>query len=98
MEDVIEAALEEVGDVVIVEAVEDRAALFASADQAHLAQGAELVGGGRFADPDLGGEGTDVDLAFKEGGDHPDAGGVAEGTEELGHLGRGLVIEQRGSQ
>ncbi len=98
MEDMIEAALEEIGDVVIIEAVEDRAALFAGANQAHLAEGAELVGGGRLADPDLSGEGADIDLAFKEGGDHPNSGGVAEGTEELGHLGSGLVIEQRGSQ
>lgn len=49
MLDMLQAALEQVGDVLIVKRVKDVAANAAHPHQAHLAQAAQLMGHGRGA-------------------------------------------------
>ncbi len=93
MQHMIEAALEEVGDVLIIQAVEHLAPLFAGAHQPHLAQGAELVGDGRLADPHQLCQGADVDLAVRQDGDDAHPRGIAEGLEQFGHFSRRAIIK-----
>jgi len=77
----VKTALVEFFDVLVVEGVKDLAAVFAGTHEAHLAQAAQVVGGGGFGEADSGGEGTDVHFAMGEGGDDADAAGIAEGAE-----------------
>src|SRR5262249_14712762 len=74
MVDMVEPLLEQGGDVVVVQVIEDLAAILAGADEAQLAQAAHVMGNCGFADACGGGEGADVELALAgQGGDDADA-------------------------
>ena len=65
MADMLQALPEQVGDVFVIQAIENLAALFAGADNAHLAQAAHLVGDRRLAKPDCLNDGADVQFAIQ---------------------------------
>ncbi len=66
--DVVEGLVEEFGDVVVVEGVDDRAPLTFACDQSEVAQQAELVGAGGCFHADGFREVTDRARAFLEPG------------------------------
>jgi hypothetical protein len=83
MQHVIQAALEEVADVFIVQRIKDLAAFFARSHQSQLAQPTQVVGYGRLADPNDLRQRTDVELDFFQGRDDPNPARIAEGGEHF---------------
>ena len=81
MQHMLKAKMVEVGDVIVVKAIEDKTAVFAGAYQSHLAQMAHVMGDGGFADADHFSQRADVHFAFRQGGDDAEAAGVAERAE-----------------
>ena len=75
----------EVEHVVIVQLIEDLAALLAVGDQTGGAEGAQLVGDGGFRGAKLDGEIADAVLLFFQQGDQPQPGGIREDGEEFAH-------------
>ena len=60
---VVQAVAEQVGNVNIFQAIEDLPALFARSNQPHLAQAAQVVRQGRYAEADCLGQRADIHLA-----------------------------------
>jgi hypothetical protein len=73
-------------DVLVFERVKNLPSFFARADEAHLAQSAQLMGYGGLGHIESFGQGADTHLAFDEQGDNPHAAGVAEGAEKFSKL------------
>jgi len=89
--DVFEAALKEFGDVAVIQADEDVAALFTGADDAFVAQSAQLMRNRRFAQVEFGDEFRDADLVIlREQRNDLKAGGVAERVEEFSQFVSGI--------
>lgn len=84
--DVVEPEREQARDVIVVERVEDLPARFARADEAHVAQSAQLVRDGRVGHAESLGEDAHAFFAVHEQGNEADAAGVAEGAEEFGEF------------
>jgi len=91
---VFETLLEQLDDVVVVEDVEDLAAVAASADQAHAAQEAELVRDGGLGHPEHARQILDTELGSGQNVENPDAGLVTEHLEGLGERHHGRRAEQ----
>ena len=87
MLDVVEGLVEEFGDVVVVEGVDDRAAVALAGDQAEVAQQAELVGAGGLFHADGVGEVGDRAGAFLEPGQDQQPGRGGQGLEGGGDVG-----------
>src|SRR5919204_1793178 len=81
---VLEALLEQVDDVRIVETVVDHPPGAARPHESHAAQKAELVRHGRFAEPEEGGDVAHAQLRARQRVEDADAGRVAENLEGLG--------------
>ena len=77
-----QAALEEFGDVVVVNGDVNMSTSFARANQAFVFQPAQLVRDGRFGQADALHQVADVGLAIHQGGENPHTGGVAESFEQ----------------
>ncbi len=84
---VCDAHRHQVAHVVVVEAVEDDAALPTRAHQPPLAQRTQLVRDGRAVDPGRGGEVADAELAGRQRGQQTQPGRIGEQREEPGHVG-----------
>jgi hypothetical protein len=83
----------EFGDVVIVQAIKDLSSILATAHKPHVTQPAQLMGDSRFSDFKPGRDVTHVHFTFKQNGDDPQTGGVAEGTEQVSQMGGGRSLE-----
>ena len=75
---------EEGHDVLVVEGVEDDAAIAARPHQAHAAKQAQLVGDGGLADPQHRRQVAHAQLAVRQGIENPHARGVPERAEGVG--------------
>ena len=95
--DVPEHLLEQLGDVVVVELVDDAAAGALADDQAEVAQHAQLVRDRRRVHPDGGRDLGDRRRAVVQAGEDPQPAGRGERLEAVGGGARvGLVVEQAG--
>jgi hypothetical protein len=84
--DVVERLVEEFGDVVVVQGVDDGAALAGTGDQTEGAQDPELVGAGGLFHADGGGQFGGRAGAFAQPGEDQQPGGGGQGLEGLGDL------------
>jgi len=73
-------------DVLVFERVKNLSSFFARADDAHLAQSAQLMGYGGLSHIESFGQRADTHLAFDKQGDDSHADGVAEGAEKFSKL------------
>ena len=92
----IDALLEEGNEVFVVDAIKDLFAVAACLNQAHLAQPAQVVRDGRFADSDRGRQGANIELLGGEGRQDAYAAGIAEGAKKFGYVRGGMFIENGG--
>jgi hypothetical protein len=81
MPDVIQAAMIQVRDMVILQRVKYLPANFSTLNQVQVTQAAQLVRYGRFAQPDPFGDCSDVQFPTRQGGDNPHPGCVTQGSE-----------------
>jgi hypothetical protein len=79
-------------DMVIIKGIIDLPSIFASAYQPLLPQSAQLMGYRGFSHLKLRGDITNVHFAFEQNGDDPQAGRVAQGTEEVSQVGGGMFL------
>ena len=86
----VQPALKEFDDVVVVQADEHIASPLAGADDAFVAQSAQLVRDGGFGQSQPRDEFADAHLPIHERADDAHARGVAEGLEEAGEAGGGI--------
>ncbi len=96
MLDVIEGLIEEFGDVVVVEGVDDRASVAFAGDQAEVAQQAELVGAGGGFHADGVGEVAHRARAFLESGQDVQPRGRGEGLKGGGDVGGAALADVGG--
>ena len=94
--DVLQSLFEELDDVAVVEGVENLAADAASADQAHAAQQAELMGHGGLRQAEHVGEILYTQLASEQRIEEADSCRVAEHLEGLSERADGRLVEQAG--
>jgi hypothetical protein len=83
MLDVIQATRIQVSDVFIVQGIKHLAAFFAGANQAHLAESAQLVRNGGVTEPYGLGEGANVFLALSQFRDNAYPAGIAKCAKEI---------------
>lgn len=103
MPHVVEPALEELHDVLVIEADEHIAPLFARPDDALVAQPAQLVRHSRFGQAQALHQLPHTNLAFDQGGQNEDARRITQRGEQVGqvkgsfrrHSGLGHVLLQR---
>lgn len=95
MKDMVEAPAEEIQNVVVVQAVKNLPAVLAGAHEAHLAQAAQLVGDGRFAETHGLSQRADAHLCIRQGSDDADSARVGQGLEQFSHVGGHPVVEGR---
>jgi hypothetical protein len=76
--------LKDLGDVSVVQTVEDLAPLPATSNEPQLPQAPQLMGHGRFTHAQSLGQGADAQFPLEENGDDANPAGVAQSTEEVG--------------
>lgn len=79
----LHALPEQIGHVLIVQAVEHLAANFARLDQAHVAQAAHLVRDSRLANAHRFNQRPDIHLAVYQSSNDPHAAGIAQCAKEF---------------
>lgn len=87
MQDVIETAPKEFDDVVIIEANKDVTPLLAGADEAFVAQSAQLMGDGGLGHSQAVHQFADANLSIQQGGNDEDACRIAQRVEQAGKVG-----------
>jgi len=87
MQNMVEPTLEQLDDMLIVQGHEDVASLLAGADEAFVAQTAQLMRNGGPGQPEALHQFAHTHLAAHERIEDAHAGGVAEGSEEIGKAG-----------
>ena len=92
--DVVDGLVEELGDVVVVEAVDDTTAVALPGDEAEGAQEAELVGDGGLFHADGGGEFGDRVRGVAQGGEDQQSGGGGQCLEGGGYRRGGGLVER----
>lgn len=90
------ALTEEGNDAVILHPVVDFLAIPARVDQPHLTQSAQVVRNSGLADAYKSGQSTNVEVPLGQRRQEPDPAGIAEGAEELRHVGGGMFVENGG--
>jgi hypothetical protein len=95
--DVLKSLLEEPDDVLIVEGVVDKPAGPAWPDEAMIAQQAQLMRDGGFAEADVSRDVRDAHLRARQGVEDADPCDVAEHTEGIGKSGGGRRSEDGAS-
>jgi hypothetical protein len=79
-------------DVIVIESVIDLPPVFASADQSQLAQSSQLVRHCGLSHLEFCGDVTHVHFPFKQNGNDPQSGSIAEGAEEVSQMGGGVFL------
>ena len=80
--------------MLVVERVEDQAAVTARAHQAHVPKETQLVGHRRFGEVEAGGEILDAQLRARQRVQHAHARQIAKRAEGFGQRGRRGVAER----
>jgi len=83
----------ELFDVIIIESVKDLATVLAAADEAKLAQSAQLMRNSRFGHRELRGKLTDIPFAVEQERNDPQTCGVTEGAEQVSQVGGRIFFE-----
>jgi len=91
---VLQPLPEQVVNVLIIQGIVDVAPLLAAADQPHLPQGVQLMGGGGLTHPQAGSKFVHTQFVLGESGDDAHPRGVTERLEGLGQPDGGRAIEQ----
>lgn len=87
MQNVVETALKEFDDMIVIKADKDIASLFAGADKPLVAQSAQLMRDGGFSQTKPLDQFTDTDFPFKQGRNNEDARRIAQRIEQVGEIG-----------
>ena len=95
--DVLQPLLEEPDDVLVVEGVEDHAAVAARPDEPHAAQQAQLVGDGGFAQPEEPAMSQTQSSVRDERVEDPHARGVAETLKVSASVDDRRLVERAGA-
>jgi hypothetical protein len=93
---VIQASLEEVVNMFVIERIIDLPTLSPPADKVQVAQGAQLVGYGRLAHLKRSGKIADAQLGFGQERYNAHPAGIAQGLECLGQADGGGVRQDVG--
>ena len=93
MADMLQAAREQLGDMLIVQAHEDLPALLAGAHHALISQAAQLVRDGGLAETEELDQVADVHLSGAQGSDDAHPSRIAQRLEQAGDLLRSLLIQ-----
>ena len=96
MPNMIQAALKELGNVIVIQGDIYLPALFSRTHQAFIAETAQLVRNSRFAQPDERHQVAHIHLSTEQRGNDAQASGVGEGIEQAGELASGGFVEMIG--
>jgi hypothetical protein len=91
--DVLHALPKKGQDMLVFHLVKDFTAVFAGPDELHLAEAAQVMRDGRFADADGLGQGGNVHFAFREYRDKAHSAGIAEDAKQLCDMGGGMLVK-----
>ena len=92
MHQMLQSYTEELTHVIVVQRIKNGLALPAGADQLGVLEGAQLMADGALGHAKQFAEVADAQLAFEQGVEDADAGGIAKHPEQIGQVKEPVVV------